>query len=368
MLIRGASTNELHVQRRIEPTLLTDDNDYVNFLRYSGIESRHGLPSHSAIVVSMEPFLEEKACNACGGRGHRVVYFYPAGYYPHDRFETASWDGRQHVDMRIVECTGCGLRFTHPSFREEYLHLVYPDDIIHSPDVIRAGFSLGARKPNAILKVAARHAKRGATLLDIGTRYGALPFVAHHKYGFDAHGLELNRASVEQGKAHFGAISQGSIRDVAQLMAKLGWSSIDVAIMDDVIEHLVDPKRDLQTLAASQKSGNLLLLHTMDCGGWGARLFRKDWYYVAPAAHMYYFDANSLGRLLRAAGYEPIEVRRASLPSNAYRSLRGWLHRELKPRLLRRQRRAAAANPRPSQVSQRSRLDDDLFTMVARRI
>lgn len=316
----------------------------------------------------MEPFLEEKACNACGGRGTRAIYRYPAGLYPHDRFETASWDGRQHIDMRVVECTTCGLRFTHPSFREQYLHLVYPADIIHSPDIIKAGFKIDAKKPNSILRVAARHASRGATLLDIGTRYGVLPFVAHRKYGFDAHGLEFNAASVEQGRAHFDAISQGSVSDVPRLINRLGWKTIDVIVMDDVVEHLVDPKRDLLALASNQKPGGLLLLRTMDCGGWGARLFRSNWYYVAPAAHMFYFDASSLGRLLRSTGYEPIEVRRTSLPQNAYRMLRGWFHRELKPRLLR--RRAATATPRsrPSQLSQRRRLDDDLFLMVARRV
>jgi len=314
-------------------------------------------------------YTEEKACNLCGSRSYRTVYVFPAGQYSHERFETAGWDGRQHIPMTIVECRTCGLRFTCPSFKEEFLDLVYPPDIIHKPEKVRKSFDVNGRKANAILEAARSHSSPGATLLDIGTRYGALPYIAQQKYGFDAHGVELNAASVEQGRQFFSGISQGTIADVPQLVQRLGWSRLDVIVMDDVVEHLVDPRRDLQTLASAQSAGDLLLLRTMDSSGWGSRIFGENWYYYSPAAHMFYFDESSLGRLLRSVGYEPIEVRRTSLARNLSRLLRRRAGRQAKRWLGRAEAPRGPQNVqgRPSQLSLRQRLDDDLFLMVARR-
>jgi 2-polyprenyl-3-methyl-5-hydroxy-6-metoxy-1,4-benzoquinol methylase len=315
----------------------------------------------------MSPYTEEKPCNICGSRSHRTVYAFPPNYYSHERFETASWDGRQEIALRIVQCNECGLRFSNPAFREEFLHLVYPSDIIHDPQVIRASFDLKARKANAILSEAARHVKHGATLLDVGTRYGVLPYVAHHKYGFDAHGIEYNAASVEQGKQQFSGISQGTIEQVPALIGRLGWTSVDVLVLDDVVEHLVDPKRDLSTLARTQQPGGLLLLRTMDSAGWGSRIFGRNWYYYAPAAHMYYFDERSLGRLLESVGYTPVEVKRARPLRNVFDTLRKYAKNELRRRLTRNLGPAQPAR-RPSHLSTRMHLNDDLFMMIARRI
>jgi 2-polyprenyl-3-methyl-5-hydroxy-6-metoxy-1,4-benzoquinol methylase len=314
----------------------------------------------------MSTYTEEKPCNICGSRSHRTVFSFPPNYYPHDQFETASWDGRQEIELRIVQCMECGLRFSNPAFREEFLHLVYPPDIIHDPQLIRASFDLNARKANAILSEAARYAQRGATLLDIGTRYGVLPYVAQHKYGFDAHGIEYNAASVEQGRQQFAGISQGTIEQTPALIERLGWKSPDVLVLDDVVEHLVDPKRDLSTLARTQQRGGVLLLRTMDCAGWGSRIFGRNWYYYAPAAHMYYFDERSLGRLLESVGYSPVEVKRTGPIRNVLNTVRKLARSEL-----RRPRGGTAELPpltrRPPHLSKRWRLNNDLFLMIARR-
>ena len=85
-------------------------------------------------------------------------------------FETAGWDGRQHIPMTIVECRTCGLRFTCPSFKEEFLDLVYPPDVIHKPEKVRKSFDINGRKANAILYAGFAQIKRVGQRADSGAK------------------------------------------------------------------------------------------------------------------------------------------------------------------------------------------------------
>ena len=82
---------------------------------------------------------ESKPCCICNADQHKEVYQWPANYYSHQEFETASWDGRQSLPLSIVKCSSCQMVYTRPSFKLESLSLVYPDDIVPpeiKPDVV----------------------------------------------------------------------------------------------------------------------------------------------------------------------------------------------------------------------------------------
>jgi hypothetical protein len=47
---------------------------------------------------------ESKSCNICNSEKHQPVYSWSKDHYDHEKYETASWDGRLSLDLQIVKC------------------------------------------------------------------------------------------------------------------------------------------------------------------------------------------------------------------------------------------------------------------------
>lgn len=310
-------------------------------------------------------FLESRPCPVCDARDAEPVVTFPADHYDHERFETASWDGRQSVAMHIVRCR-CGLVRTDPAFREDHLGLVYPQDLVDvgmSERQLDRLFSVAHQRKFAhMASHVGRFLQTGATVVDIGARYGAFAHIARELGGFDAWGLEYNPAAVAVGRKRFDRLWQGLISDLPARMEAAGLDAVDGFVLDDVLEHLPHPNRDLATLARSQRSGGFVFLRQMDMASLGRRRFGDQWYYLQPAAHMFYFDEASVTALLARHGYEVVDVQRphpTSTAARTYASLPGqWLKRW--------RARRAPAGRRPSYLTQRFKGADDMFLVTAR--
>ena len=224
--------------------------------------------------MKLPSFLESKPCAICGSGEYRVKYSWPKKFYNREKYETCSWDGRQDIPLQIVSCTSCGFIYTNPSFKEKNLELIYPGDIIDktlSPENL---FNPKNKKFNSILKIAKQYKKSGV-LMDIGTRFGALPKIATDRYGYQGYGIEYNPASVEYGKKYFSNIYEGTITTLLGLTKKL--KRPEIIVMDDVLEHLVYPNRDFDIIQTIQTKGDIIIMRQMDYNSLGRKLFGKSW-------------------------------------------------------------------------------------------
>jgi SAM-dependent methyltransferase len=302
---------------------------------------------------------ENKPCVLCGGDQVEVVYRYPPDYYDHARFETAGWDGRQSLDLQIVRCVRCDLWFSRPSFRAESLSYVYPEDVVAA----RTRFEDELRKSRGKhTRMLARIQERlsSGVVWDIGSRYGVLPYLACAA-GYAATGVEYNAASVRVAQRAGAPVVQGALEDVPRLVATQGIGHVDAFVLDDVVEHLVNPKLGLATLASVQKPGGLLFLQQMDRDSLGHRIARRHWYYVSPAGHMYYFDEKTLRALLDAVGYDVLSITRPNPLVNLRRTVtRTWPGAVAK--ILRSKLPGAG---KASYLTRRLRSADDMFFVVA---
>lgn len=233
-------------------------------------------PLEHGRVSDHRDLLESKPCLLCGDHAARIVYDYPAGYYDHGRWETASWDGRINLPLRIVRCPKCGLMFSRPSFRAAALQHVYPEDLVEPEQSFE----------RALAQTQAKHAKMLAqictlrtagSLCDVGTRYGVLPHLARQA-GFDGFGVEYNAAAVRIAVDAGVPVYQGNVDAVPRVLTERGLTHVDVFVLDDVLEHLVDPRLALQTLSLAQQPRGLLILKQMDLDSLGHRLFQRHWY------------------------------------------------------------------------------------------
>lgn len=307
---------------------------------------------------------EEKSCLLCGERAAELVYEYPADYYDHARWETASWDGRVSTALRIVRCAKCTMMYSRPSFREDALDRVYPQDLV-DPELSFAQALAQTRSKHAKLLRELIAQRSHGSLCDLGTRYGVLPHLAR-ECGFTAYGIEYNAAAVRVASAAGVPVYQGSVADLPRVLADRGEDHVDIIVLDDVLEHLVDPSAALRTLSACQEAGGLVLLQQMDLDSLGHRLFRRHWYYLQPAAHMFYFSERTLRALLDRAGYD---VRRIVRPT-LFRNLSRTVSRTLPGAAIKLARAAAQGDRtqrKPSYLACRLRSADDTFLVIAEK-
>lgn len=307
--------------------------------------------------------LESKPCLLCGGHDVAIAYSFAANAYRHEDYETASWDARLSIPLTIVRCRRCDLLYSRPSFRADALRHVYPDDLAgHAPS-----FSVAleqSRPKHAALLAHLRHHLATGSVCDIGTRYGVLPHMARSE-GYDAVGIEYSPASVAVAQAAGVPVFQGTAEDTHRILTSAGRQPVDAFVLDDVLEHLVNPRVVLATLRECQRAGGLLLLRQMDLNSLGHLLFRRHWYYLQPAAHMYYFSERTLRELLVSEGYMIVDVIRPKRFENLWRTATRTV-----PGSALRWAKAVVApgrHTKPSYLTRRLRSADDMFLVVARR-
>lgn len=250
---------------------------------------------------------ESKPCCICDKESYQVLYQWPSNFYDHDKFETASWDGRQSINLQIVRCVNCGTVYTNPSFKAESLHLVYPEDLIQT-ETRDKNELLKEQKWNELIDLIIHFLPEGSTVCDVGTRYGILPEKIREK-GYNTFGIELNQGAVEYAeKIGIEEVYHSDIFGINHVLNQKGIKNVNAFVLDDVLEHLVDPFKELSTLSSAQSKGDYFVLRQMDHDSWGRKIFRKNWYYYQPAAHMYFFDDKSIKALLDKVGYEVVKT------------------------------------------------------------
>ncbi|MFW6008819.1 MAG: class I SAM-dependent methyltransferase [archaeon] len=305
-----------------------------------------------------EKYLENKKCEICNQQDYKILYKWKKEQYNHNKYETCSWDGRQKINLRIVQCKNCGLIYTNPSFKEKNLNLIYPPNII--PNQIKKPKK--NKKIKSLIKIILKH-KQSGTLLDIGTRYGFFPYFAK-KHGFDSYGIEYNPEAVKKGKKYFKKIYEGSSFNLEKVLKKNKLKKPNIVVMDDVLEHLVHPKEDVKKISKIQKKGDILVSRQMNYNSLGRKLFKRHWYYFAPAAHQFYFDEKSVKKLLKQTNYKLIKIYKMNLLKNFILTI----FFRIPVIILINIYYYFKKNKKTSYLIKRMRSYDDMFTIVAEKL
>ncbi len=140
----------------------------------------------------------------------------------------------------------------------------------------------------------------GRRLLDVGCHIGVFLEIAAAR-GWDAWGVEPSRWAAEQARHRGFNVKTGTL-------AQAGFAdhSFDVVTLWDVIEHLSDPRGELERVNRVLKPGGLVCIHTMDIESPFARLMGRRWPWLMEM-HLYYFSRATLSALLAKTGFEVIQ-------------------------------------------------------------
>tara|TARA_X000000950_G_scaffold199168_1_gene239843 strand:+ start:417 stop:1349 length:933 start_codon:yes stop_codon:yes gene_type:complete len=246
-----------------------------------------------------------KKCNICESDDFTILHYYEKHYYDSKKFIKHSWDGDLDLDLSIVKCKKCELVFQNPCINEKALKFFYPEEII--PEKINLNKELNNHKFNYLLneiifKIYSKNGKN-ISVLDVGARYGILSTLLN-KNGFNAFSLEYNKKCVKTAiSSGVKKIDTGTIENISLLAQKYLINNFNIVVLNDVIEHLINPKKDLLIISKFQSSGDRIIITTPNFDSLGYKIFKKYWYYIH-GQHTFYFTTKTIALMAKKINYE----------------------------------------------------------------
>ncbi len=144
---------------------------------------------------------------------------------------------------------------------------------------------------------------KGRKVFDIGAATGYFLDLAKRR-GWKTAGTEISEYAAELAK------KKGHDIFCGDLFEKNITKIYDVVTMWDVLEHLKDPGRYLQSVNKLLVNGGVLAINTIDKGSLWAKFFGKKWHLIIPPEHLFYFSQKNLKILLKEAGFKIIKIKK----------------------------------------------------------
>lgn len=158
-------------------------------------------------------------------------------------------------------------------------------------------------------------------LLEIGCGNGT--FLAHASRVLRGrlHGIDISANALAIAGKHLTCpLHQGEFSDEA-----FPGQRFDAICTWEVIEHVPDVRGWVQRIRARLSPGGTLMLCTPNYGShWIWKDMPND-PRSRPPVHVTFWDADTLGSLLRSSGFDSVEIRELSVPNSAARRVGGTL-------------------------------------------
>lgn len=218
-------------------------------------------------------------CGLCGHTAGRTLF---------------AVSGRQ-----VIRCAACGIAFTYPppeaELYQDASYFTQQNEYFSERERFRDLFQ-------SLLEHIERH-RRPGRMLDVGCGPGFLLALARER-GWEVAGVELSAWASRYAHDKLGLpVICGSL--ATGLFAP---RSVDVVVMNHVLEHLPDPRAALALIRDLLKEDGLLVVGVPNFGSLAASIRRERWYSLLPDQHLWHFTPASLGRLLRELGFQAVET------------------------------------------------------------
>lgn len=224
-----------------------------------------------------------------------------------DPFLTAKDYFLSGESFSIVQCSGCGFRFTNPRPEAGELGKYYhSEDYISHSDSKKGVFAsvyqqvrrytLG-RKGALISKY-----QKGGDLLDIGCATGQfLHFMAGR--GWTVTGIEPDE------KTRNYAIAEYGLQVFAEeKLIEFEDSAFDVITMWHVLEHVSELNNRMEQIRKLIKPAGTILIAVPNCESYDAKKYGNFWSAYDLPRHLYHFTKSDLIRLAEKHGFETVQI------------------------------------------------------------
>jgi SAM-dependent methyltransferase len=219
----------------------------------------------------------------------------------------------EKAGYRIVQCPACGFLYVNPRPDRQELSRFY-----QNPAYFQGSEGYGyadyfadremiERQSADRLKLIERLTRRG-NLLDVGCASGFFLKVAKDR-GWAVEGIEVSEAV-----SHFAEQLIGQPIHPGLSAAQLADESFDAVTLWEYIEHVLDPREELQRVKRLLKPGGVIALSSPNAGQAKVKTHPEQWREFKPPEHLSFFSAETLLKLLRECGFEPV-ITRGIVPS-----------------------------------------------------
>jgi 2-polyprenyl-3-methyl-5-hydroxy-6-metoxy-1,4-benzoquinol methylase len=207
-------------------------------------------------------------------------------------------------EFRYVRCRRCGLVYVTPRLQD---HFQQQDKFYQA---ITGGDFEGAAKQDrrprrlmSLLKIARSYLnyKRIGALLDVGCGFGIF-LDAAKSVGWKAYGLEVASAPASIA-ARYHDVFKGPLPD-----APYEPNSFDVVRLNNVLEHVSNPRALVRHIGRVLRPGGLLYISTPNFESFTLALQGAGWRYVCGQYHIYLFSPKTLLRLMEAEGFKVVRL------------------------------------------------------------
>lgn len=253
--------------------------------------------------VLTETHLEDVACNLCGSP-RRVLW--------RERL-----DERVGYRFRNMRCLDCDLVYVSPRLRPEWRQVFNSWEVVAgrcSEYDAESAFHLFTARHR--LERLERHVGGPGTLLDVGCATGYFLHAAQRR-GWRAEGVEIDAKAAAQARSRFGlSVTVGTLRE-----AGFPDQAFDCVHMNDVIEHVPDPRATLREAHRILRPGGVLFVGTHNLAGLGARLAGAAWGDLGDLDHLFCFSPRTLRQMLTQSGFTILQMASGEHPGPLARVL-----------------------------------------------
>lgn len=195
--------------------------------------------------------------------------------------------------LAVVKCS-CGMIYPNPRLSPDEINKGYNSNRLSGVDdylEVADGNKHDFRKRFDLIE---EYSHIG-DMLDVGCNIGSAMDVAESR-GWVCSGIDVNKKAVQVAREKGLNVGVGQLRDSE--------GSYDLIFMNDVIEHVANPRKELGLAKKLLKEEGLLYISTPDGGSLMAGLSRGRWLHLKPRQHLYIFNRDNLREMLEEEGFE----------------------------------------------------------------
>ena len=264
----------------------------------------------------MTAFVPRRGCPACASEESRTLYRCAFQDEPLLGFLRTYYNSECAAALppgtyQVEKCDRCATLFQAEVGDEQLLSLIYGEwlDHVRDPEAELPAYAFDVANPrlsrdgHEIMTAAAflRRPLGSLTTLDFGMGWGGWARVAH-QLGCRSFGCELSENRIAYARRH--GVTTVSLREAETLNA-------DLINMEQVLEHLTDPRAVVASLARALAPGGVLKIGVPQPTGAEEALANNRIRYpdimpIQPLEHVNCFNAGALADLGREHGLRPV--------------------------------------------------------------
>ena len=238
------------------------------------------------------------------------------------------WEFGAGGEYSYLKCSNCRVHQLHPFPSLEELKQAYPD---HYTAFLGEKGDRGALyrlMSWASEKTFNRSFRKliypGSAVLDVGCGNGEFLLKLKKLGATRLVGIDFSRTAVELCNSRGIETFQGIFTDYQQQA-----QSFDGIFMNNYIEHVLNPKAELQQAYKLLKPGAKLIGELPNFASIDRKLFGRFWGGNHVPRHTFQYDPQSLRDLLAEAGFSNIQIKQDLNPGHIVISVQNWLQRNV---------------------------------------